>query len=137
MSDAWDQLMVAEPDLAGQLLSRVERGARLLDQVEPGWYRRIAADRLAMESCDRCVLGQLHGDFLEGFRMILRSLPNRNRYSAADHGFTLYSPEQRIEYQPDPADPTGMVVANESAIMLRFAALADLWRRHVLAREAS
>jgi hypothetical protein len=124
MAEAWDQLLASEPELAGRLLSRVEEGARLLDRVDPGWHRRIAVDRLAMESCDRCVLGQLHGDFQEGFREIIATLPDWELYSAAEHGFTLLHREQDTDSE------------GEDRIIPRFAALSDLWRRQVLAREA-
>jgi hypothetical protein len=116
-----------EPGLAAELAPRVERGAALLDRAEPGWHLRIARDRLAMESCDRCVLGQLHGDYLKGFRCVLRDLPARNLYSAAEHGFTLHGAEQEA------IDPSG--TASEQTLA-RFAALADLWRAQVTRRLA-
>jgi len=48
------------------LASRVDAGARLLDQKLPSWYRGVALDELAMQSCDRCILGQIYGSYTEG-----------------------------------------------------------------------
>ena len=45
---------------------RVQRGAEYLDEREPGWHRRIDPDTLELGSGDRCVLGQLHGEFRLG-----------------------------------------------------------------------
>lgn len=50
---------------------RVARGARLLDEREPGWASRVAIDRLAMSHCDLCIIGQVFG---EGYRGGLRYL---------------------------------------------------------------
>ncbi len=38
---------------------RVERGAKLLDEKRPGWWKKIDLDLLRLSSCFRCVLGQL------------------------------------------------------------------------------
>lgn len=59
------------PDLA----AAVRRGAELLDAKHPGWAAKIAVDRLAMESCDDCILGQLYGHFNSGSVAILFSEP--------------------------------------------------------------
>lgn len=45
---------------------RVRAGIALLDEKVPGWHERIDLDRFAMNSCDRCVLGQLFGGFVAG-----------------------------------------------------------------------
>jgi hypothetical protein len=122
---AWDRLHATEPGLADELVGRVERGAALLDRVEPGWAARINCDRLAMESCNQCILGQLHGRFSTGFLLVLRTMPSMNLYSAAHHGFTLFDLEQ------DPLSAIGMY---GDAPQARFAALGDLWRAEVRAR---
>jgi len=44
----------------------VQRGAAYLDEMDPGWHRRIDPDALELESGRRCVLGQLHGEFRLG-----------------------------------------------------------------------
>jgi len=45
---------------------RVERGAAYLDEVDPGWHRRVNAETLELEDGEHCVLGQLHGGFRLG-----------------------------------------------------------------------
>lgn len=46
-------------------IDRVDRGARYLDQDQPGWHDRIDLDTLDMNNVERCVLGQL-GTFYSG-----------------------------------------------------------------------
>lgn len=98
---------------------RVNRGAELLDRVRPGWAREIAADELAMETCDRCLLGQLYGDYHIGFRAVLTSSDSRNLYRAGNFGFTLYDLEQ---------------LNDGPYVMARFAGLADAWRAAIRGR---
>lgn len=40
------------------------RGARYLDRVAPGWYNRVDPLKADFNSDDRCVLGQVFGDFV-------------------------------------------------------------------------
>lgn len=124
MPTAIHQLSRTDRRLSVRLLMRVAAGAALLDQVEPDWYRRIALDELGMETCDRCILGQLHGDFLAGFWAITRPLPSHHLFSAAEHGFTLSDEEQRYETEWE-----------HDRASLRFAALADAWRFQVRLRQ--
>ena len=46
---------------------RVAVGASLLDRVMPGWPAKIELERLDIQSCTCCVLGQLYGDYGAGF----------------------------------------------------------------------
>ena len=46
--------------------SRVLAGARLLDEQCPKWEKDIDLERLEMDSCRRCILGQLFGDYNNG-----------------------------------------------------------------------
>lgn len=48
------------------LRENVERGAAMLDGNRPGWWKRINLERLMLEDCHRCVLGQLTGDYGSG-----------------------------------------------------------------------
>ena len=69
------------------LRARVARGAALLDRDCPGWAARISSDRLAIQMCSSCVLGQLYGDYCEGKRALsLWSDP-------VQYGFNLYQSE--------------------------------------------
>jgi hypothetical protein len=55
------------------ITERVAAGAAFLDEHEPGWDQRIDLDQLNIASSCRCMLGQLHGSFVEGlmeFRII-------------------------------------------------------------------
>lgn len=62
--------------------ARVERGAAYLDQMDPGWHRRIDPDTLALDSGRHCVLGQLHGEFRLGLgRSDVLSLSSAPRFS--------------------------------------------------------
>jgi hypothetical protein len=50
--------------------ARVRRGAALLDERVPGWMERINLERLRLEDCRACVLGQLYGGFGAGLRAL-------------------------------------------------------------------
>jgi|SRR5215467_459978 len=43
----------------------VEKAA-MLDEVYPGWAHKVNPRKLDMECGNRCVLGQLYGDFADG-----------------------------------------------------------------------
>jgi hypothetical protein len=103
---------------------RVRKRAALLDRVRPGWAGEIARDRLAMESCSRCILGQLWGDFGEGFFRAIEVLDAATLHSASYFGFTLRDEEQ------DDDDP-------DEVVLPRFAALADAWRAEIRGRLAA
>ena len=59
---------------------RVARGAALLDEKRPGWPSHIRVNDLRMSSCSTCVIGQLEGDFDEGWRLLAED-GNSRRYS--------------------------------------------------------
>lgn len=99
---------------------RVAKGAALLDEHYPGWAARIAADDLAMSLCDKCVLGQVYGDYWDGFRTIKKRMP-WGLYSTADFGFTLRDSEQ-----------TEAKLLGEG--LVRFDRLADAWRAEIRQR---
>jgi hypothetical protein len=101
---------------------RITKGAALLDRVWPGWADKIATDRLAMHTCHECILGQLYGDYQEGWFRVLEPLPASRLFSAAAHGFTLYGTEQDTGIDP------------WAAIVDRFVALADAWRAEIRSR---
>lgn len=116
-----------------QFSSRVNRGAKILDKFVPDWFRDIASDSLAMESCDKCVLGQLHGDYLAGYQSLRMLLPDGFMFSSAEHGFTLLAAEQRLD-----DEEIDLVRQNHDfcpeRIKFRFNVLADLWRDEVRKR---
>jgi len=54
----------------------VEEGARLLNKhFGLSWEDEIDPDTLEMASCDKCVLGQLFGNFHDGIAKLNHSLP--------------------------------------------------------------
>lgn len=95
---------------------RVARGVALLDRVRPGWAQLVDLDRLDMQECAACVLGQLYGDFDDG--CIANSLPLA---AAAEHGFhhRLTSPR-----------------AGHRTVTAEYQALYEEWRRIIAWRQA-
>lgn len=73
---------------------RVNRGAALLDEKRPGWWKSVDLARLDLNHCERCVLGQLFGDYKEGRSALclLSGLSNSVKWSF-DCGFTLVGPD--------------------------------------------
>ena len=47
------------------LREATKRGARLLDQMLPGWHKRMRPEHLDMSSTSLCALGQLFGTDVE------------------------------------------------------------------------
>lgn len=69
---------------------RVQRGAEYLDEMDPGWHRRIDADTLELEDGEHCVLGQLHGEFRLGLgrsHVLTMSSAPRASLSPMAYGF--------------------------------------------------
>jgi hypothetical protein len=66
--------------------TRIERGMRLLDELEPGWRERVDLGRLDMSSCLTCILGQLYGDYTQG-------LSELGVWDAEAYGFDTYGPD--------------------------------------------
>lgn len=68
-------------------LGAVARGAALLDDHEPGWYRRIDRDQLNIGSTARCVIGQVYGESCRygiGYTAMVYNLGIDN---ASEYGF--------------------------------------------------
>lgn len=73
---------------------RVRRGAAYLDDVDPGWYRRVDPTTLELSSGSSCILGQLHGDFRMGLsrsHLINLSSAPRASLSPVSYGFQCVS----------------------------------------------
>lgn len=74
----------------GYARARARRGAAYLDEMHPGWYRRIDTSTLALADGSACVLGQLHGEYRLGLGrsalLNLGSAPLGNS-SPVDMGF--------------------------------------------------
>ena len=48
----------------------VTRGIALLDEHLPGWQDEIDWDDLEMDTCEKCILGQIFGDYQKGLRLL-------------------------------------------------------------------
>jgi hypothetical protein len=73
--------------------TEVARGIALLDKRTPGWRERLDPDRLAIASCEDCVLGQLYGDYFDGREALHGNMPLVDAFDwAVDHGFTSENP---------------------------------------------
>jgi hypothetical protein len=69
---------------------RAARGAAYLDDVDPGWHRRLDLGALALPDSGSCVLGQLHGTFRQGLgraRLFSPGSAPRASLSPVAHGF--------------------------------------------------
>jgi len=53
----------------------VSRGAALLDAKRPGWVSEIQWSALELEDPLYCILGQLYGDYVDGFSALRNSGP--------------------------------------------------------------
>lgn len=53
------------------IAERVAAGAAFLDEHEPGWVDRIDLDRLDLDLCPDCIIGQLYGpEYYAGLRTL-------------------------------------------------------------------
>lgn len=86
--------------------ARVKKGAALLDQAIPGWWRRVVFNRLDMGDCNSCVLGQVYaggankvpGYEEDGFNFGCRELGLTQRQTAGSLGFDCYKDEDWITF---------------------------------------
>lgn len=50
--------------------ANVKRGAHFLDERLPNWRSEINLDELSLQNGDKCVLGQLFGDYDRGSHLL-------------------------------------------------------------------
>ena len=70
---------------------RVARGAAKLDQVMPGWERKIDTSKLMMSNTDCCIVGQLCGNFFRDVNTLfygISGFPN-NPYVGCEYGVQI------------------------------------------------
>jgi hypothetical protein len=70
----------------------VQRGAALLDDLDPQWFEHIDLGRLDMGECARCILGQIYGNYTTGLDRIGNDLDQPawlgySRDLEVSHGF--------------------------------------------------
>lgn len=75
---------------------RAELGARLLDDHRPGWATRVDLETLRMANCDRCVLGQVYGEYSAGLAALRETLADGETYLdfSLRHGFYAHMREK-------------------------------------------
>lgn len=84
-------------ELARELFTpRVEKGIAYLDEYHPDWIAHIDTQRLSMQSCARCVGGQLMGDYF----YFHEEIKEQTGMSGADLGFDVSS-SAALESIPD------------------------------------
>lgn len=96
---------------------RVARGARLFDEREPGWFKRVDVDRLDMLSFRDDILGQTWDGPVPSW-----SNPSSTHYDA------LF---------PDPVMEHGARHGFGGKSRRELTVLGDEWKRIVLARKES
>lgn len=72
--------------LATIIKSRVARGAKFLDKIEPGWYNKIDVSKFDIEDGCDCILGQVYGDFWNAVERVFKAYKS-DRKAAISHGF--------------------------------------------------
>lgn len=106
----------------------IARGMALLDDQEPGWYKKISLKELALGSTSYCVLGQVYGDFDDGIRQLFDGDEHDGVYSETgpykfvrSHGFDLPLAEGNVLSRVDEYDQ----FTDEWRIAIRTRQLAD------------
>ena len=111
--------------------ARVAKGAKLLDEVRPGWAGRINLDTLQMSSVCNCVLGQQDGTFYRGMQTLLHYYESRPIKGAmelgAEYGFHT-GPLEMYDLNPDRED-------EHEAVVEVYAPLQTAWVREILLRK--
>lgn len=101
---------------------RVERGAALLDEKRPGWWRDIDLERLNIWSTCDCTAGQQPG----GYAATMNLLGIGHSAESAAHGFEPYAPDPDL-----PIAEFGRAIAEECE------ALTAAWRDLITSRRAA
>lgn len=85
--------------MAEKTVTRVERGAALLDARRPGWDALIDLGKLDLNNPWRCVLGQTYGGYAEGVDTLFHRDPGEGyRYgfsSVWDEGYDVLTESWR------------------------------------------
>jgi hypothetical protein len=73
-----------------EIVQAVTRGALLLDELVPGWERRITKKLLMSSPCS-CILGQLYGGYDQGKRRVFgEMMPSwMTSEESVNHGFDV------------------------------------------------
>ncbi len=84
---------------------RAANGAKLLDEIFPGWHAKIDVKILDINSGLNCILGQAYGDWHDGLTEISRRLDVNTEDLfqddwQAEHGFN-FSTKELTEFDAD------------------------------------
>ena len=106
---------------AARITRAAQRGAKLLDKVEPSWFQMVDLTILNMGSLSCCVLGQAYGDYMEG----LLRLETR----ADDAG-------RRVKKRGEEMDPYyyGFSILDVPLTAVEWSALTEAWIEEIRAR---
>lgn len=90
---------MSSPTSARKAAERVQRGAALLDRVDPSWRPKVKRSELNLSSPGHCIVGQVFGGYNDGLEMLgLRTFDkgfNDTSQAEIDHGFER---GQGVEY---------------------------------------
>lgn len=114
---------MTEPLTFPDVPERVARGAALLDEMHPDWPSMIIPEALALESCKRCVLGQMFGDFNDA--------PDELQQAARELGFDI----DADHLPPAEGTPSSLAQRLERGKQ-EYIALTEEWLRVVAERRA-
>lgn len=79
--------------LGEETRAAVRKGVSLLDEVAPDWREYIDKSRLLMHSGDRCILGELFGNYWAGLYILFGDFQSS---LGVEHGFSMYTKLQDI-----------------------------------------
>jgi hypothetical protein len=96
------------------------RGAVLLDDKSPGWWRTLVPESIDVEYPDRCVLGSLDPEVGYLAMLYQLDLDPRDHDKLTSHGFDL----------ADEEDDSSAADIRES-----YARLTDAWRNLIAGRQ--
>ena len=105
--------------------ARADLGSRVLDQISPGWDRRIDLGTLDIADPYRCILCQLYGSFREGLDQLWCEEQRHHTLTALG-----VPPWDRSESQ---ATSLGFAIVNFTQNVAQTAA----WTRLIRARRAA
>lgn len=99
---------------------RAARGAALLDQKSPGWWRTLVPESIEMQYNDRCVLGSINRDV--GYLGLVRKLEISHELKNVNGTVVWYGFDITLNECDDGNSPS-------------FARLTDAWRNLIAARQ--
>lgn len=110
---SWTLRTKDEGERVNTIIGRVERGAALLDEKRPGWWKNIDLGRLDISAGCDCVAGQL-----DGFSEMMRGLGLLSLEAQVAHGF-------EADDEAGPRTPLSVVY---DAAERDYRALTEAWR---------